>query len=238
MNTALSITIQLAEEIDNCPLSDCGPSDDPDKQTAYLYGFRDIAKRFIASAKRIDDPIIFSMLKNIDDSPEVITDAYNLRADLLGVIDYLREIADNSDYQMKVNHNAEFLNTEVLYELKLIKSNTFDTIKLVKFCEELNDSYARGNYLSCSLVIRAVMNHIPPIFNEITFSQVVSKSGRSIKKVIELLEDQARPIADLHTHQLVRKKEQLPSKHQIEPYKSSFEILIQEIIVKLDVNTG
>ena len=76
------------------------------------------------------------------------------------------------------------------------------------------------------------MNHIPPIFGFEKFSQVVASSGKSVKAVLSHLQDQARPIADLHTHILIRSKEQLPSKHQIEPYKASFEILIQEIIVK------
>lgn len=238
MHTALSQAIKFADEIENFPLGNCGPSDDPDKQTAYVYAFRDIAKRFVASAKRIGDPDLSSMIDNLDTSPDFITGAYDLRAELFGIIDYLREVSVNPNYQMEAVNNAAFLNTEVLFELKSIKNKKFDTKKLVKYCEELNDSYGRANYLSCALLIRAIMNHIPPIFQAEKFSQVVANSGRSIKAVLTHLEDQARPIADLHTHILIRSKEQLPSKHQIEPYKASFEILIQEIIVKLNENKG
>ena len=233
MSTALSKAMKFADEIEALPLGNCGPSDDPDKQMAYLYGFRDLAKRFIAAAKRIGDSDLSEQLANLDSSPESIIEAYDLRAELFGVIDYFRDAAGNSHYQQEARSNSAFLDADVLLELKSISSDQYDIKKLVAFCEELNDSYGKANYLSCVLLVRAVMNHVPPIFGYETFSQVVAHSSRSVKAVLSHLEDQARPIADLHTHKLIRKKEQLPSKHQIEPYKPSFEILIQEIISKL-----
>ncbi len=51
MSTTSSKAIKLANEIEAFPLENCGPSDNPDKQTAYLNGFRDLVKRFIAAAK-------------------------------------------------------------------------------------------------------------------------------------------------------------------------------------------
>lgn len=234
MNSALNQTLHYAEEIRKFPLGKCGPSDDPDMQTAYLYGFRDVAKMFSAAAKRICDPDLSNMVSDLNLSPEHITDAYDLRAELFGIIDYLETVSSNENYKDSVAINSAFLNTEVLEELKKITNPKYDTAKLVKFCEELNDSYSRANYISCALLIRAVMNHVPPIFNAEKFSQVVANSSRSVKAVLSHLESQARPIADLHTHFLIRAKEQVPTKYQIEPYKPSFEILIQEVIVKLN----
>jgi hypothetical protein len=124
-----------------------------------------------------------------------------------------------------------FLDEGNILQLKSTKAR-FDFAKLIRFCEELNDSYRRGNYLACILLIRAVMNHVPPIFGVQTFSQVVAGSGKSVKAVLSSLEDEARPIADLHTHILIRAREPLPTKHQVEPYKASFEILIHEILTK------
>jgi len=123
-----------------------------------------------------------------------------------------------------------FLEPSVLAKLRETKSQKFDFAKLVQFCEELNDAYGRGNYLSCVLLIRAVMNHVPPIFGFKTFADVTAQSGRSLKSIFEQLEDNARPIADLHSHALIRNRENLPTKHQVEPYKASFELLIQEVI--------
>jgi hypothetical protein len=74
------------------------------------------------------------------------------------------------------------------------------------------------------------MNHVPPIFGQTTFNALVSQSGRSVKPMLERLEKEARPIADLHTHILIRRSESLPTKNQVEPYKGSFELLLQEAI--------
>jgi hypothetical protein len=100
-------------------------------------------------------------------------------------------------------------------------------------CEELNDAYARGNFISSALLLRAIMNHVPPVFGTATFSEVVAQAGRSVKAILARLNEEARPIADLHTHFLMRGTEHLPTKNQLEPYKAGFEVLMQEVLVSL-----
>jgi hypothetical protein len=230
MATALERALDLCREIEQFPLGRCGPSDDPDMQTGYLYSFLDMARPFVAAVKRIGDPDLSEQVAKLDLSIEYITDAYTLKAELQGVIDHLREVSADPTYGQSVKSNMAFLEPSVLAKLREIKPQKFDFIKLVQFCEELNDAYGRGNYLSCVLLIRAVMNHVPPIFGLNTFADVTAQSGRSLKSIFEQLEDNARPIADLHSHALIRNRENLPTKHQVEPYKASFELLIQEVI--------
>ena len=117
--------------------------------------------------------------------------------------------------------------------MKAIQGARLDLKKLVKMCEELNDVYARGNFISSALLLRAIMNHVPPVFGVTTFSDVVANAGRSVKAILTRLNDEARPIADLHTHIIMRATEQLPTKNQLEPYKAGFEVLIQEVLVRL-----
>jgi hypothetical protein len=234
MSPTLSRVLALADDIEGFPLGKCSPSSDPDEISAYLYAFRDVAKRFLASAKRIGDPDLSELIVGLDSSPQYIEDAYDLKANLVGVIDYLREAAANPDYEKGIGSNSAFLDQGVISQLKSANSSAFDLAKLIRFCEELNDSYRRGNYLACTLLMRAIMNHIPPIFGAQTFGQVISGSGRSVKAVLSRLEDEARPIADLHAHMLIRSRESLPTKHQVEPYKAAFEILVQEILAKVE----
>jgi hypothetical protein len=233
MTAALSLAIGLADEIERFPLGECGPSDDPDKQYAYVAGFRDIAKRFVAAVKRIGDPDLSDLVSGLDTSPQLISDAHNLRAELYVVIDTLKEASQDPNYAANAASNAAFLNTEVLLRLKAVQGARLDPSKLVKMCEELNDAYARGNYISSALLLRAIINHVPSVFGASTFSEVVSQSGRSIKAILARLNDDARPIADLHTHILMRQTEHLPTKNQLEPYKASFEVLIQEVLASL-----
>jgi len=92
----------LSEEVENFPLGKCSPSDDPDMQTAYLYSFKDLAKRFIASLKRLDDSRLQKMLEPINLKPDYITEAYDLKADLQTVIDYLND-TDNLKERVSIS---------------------------------------------------------------------------------------------------------------------------------------
>jgi hypothetical protein len=228
--------MELSQEILEYPLHKCGPSDDPDKQYAYSAGFRDISLRFIRLLKRLNDPEIDKMLSEFDIDIDVhgIYDAHLLKSNLITVIDYLHEKKDNEEYFYVIKGNETFIDNEILEKICKIDNDNFDLSKLLKFLDELNFSYKAGNYLSSILLLRAIINHIPPIFGVNTFAQVVAQSGKSVKSILSRLEDDARPIADLHTHITIRRKESLPTKNQIEPYKSSLEILLQEIISKLD----
>lgn len=233
MPIAFERALELASGIEDFPLGKCGPSDDPDMQTAYVYAFLDLARPFVAALKRIGDPDLSEQVSEINLDIDLIIEAYTLRAELLGAVDYLREASASPTYGESVKSNMAFLESSVLNALRQAKSGKFDCAKLVRLCEELNDAYGRGNHLSCVLLIRAVMNHVPPIFGCRTFAEVTAQSGKSLKAVFRRLEDDARPIADLHTHLLIRAKESVPTKHQVEPYKPSFELLIQEVIARV-----
>jgi len=172
------------------------------------------------------------MLDDLHGEVEHIVEAYGHRDRLMTAIDYLREAAANPDYEVALGLNAAFVAPQLLAALRAAERKTFDYAKLIRFCEELNDAYRRGHYLTSALLIRAVMNHVPPIFGQTTFAAVVAHATRSIKPMLERLEKEARPIADLHTHYLIRAKEPLPTRIQIEPYKGCFELLMNEIVAK------
>ena len=233
MSDSLKLAMQLADDIDEFPLGKCGPCDDPEMQYAYTAAFRDIAVRFLAAVKRIGDPDLVCQVGDWDLSQVLISEAHALRAELRVVADSLRERAQDPNYAFAVAGNAAFLAPDLLAGLKATSSDRLDSSKLTKMCEELNDAYMRGNYISSALLLRAIMNHVPPVFGANTFSEVVSQSGRSTKAILARLNDDARPIADLHSHVLMRSKEHLPTKNQIEPYKAGFEILMHEVLAKL-----
>lgn len=91
MTPLVKRVLKLSEEIEHFPLGQCSPSDDSDKQTAYLYSFKDLVKRFISSAKRLDDNELEQMICKIGTSPESIIEAYDLKAELQGIIDYIND---------------------------------------------------------------------------------------------------------------------------------------------------
>ncbi|MCM2680626.1 phospholipase D-like domain-containing protein [Echinimonas agarilytica] len=100
MGTLVQRIIELANDIREFPLGKCSPSDDPDMQSAYTFAFRDIAKRFIGSVKRIDNDLIQNEVKNLDPDIEYIHDAYNLKSDLLNIIDIIEDLQNEPDAQI------------------------------------------------------------------------------------------------------------------------------------------
>lgn len=234
MTAPLRLALDLADEIERFPLGECGPSDDPDMETAYLAGFGAITTPFLAAAARIGDPELDAMLERIERRPEHIVAAYHQRDELAAAIDYLREAAAEPTYEETLAEATSFIAPEVMTRLREATPTTFDFRKLIGFCEELEDAYRRGNLLSAALLIRAVMNHVPPVFGQQTFAQVVANASRSMKPMLERLEKEARLVADLHTHQLIRARESLPSRNQVEPYKGPFELLLQEVIARAE----
>jgi len=90
--------LRLGDDVVEFELGRCGPSDDPDKQTAYLYAFKEVAKRFVGAAGRLDDPDVKAALGALNLNPQQITDAYDLRADLIPIIDLINEKATDSDW--------------------------------------------------------------------------------------------------------------------------------------------
>lgn len=239
MNKTVSQLLEIANEINNIKLENCGPSDDPDKQYVYAATFRDLLIRFVALAKRLNDPFVDELIEDINDNIDIrsIVEAHYQRAKLFSIVDYLNEIKDDIDYRPTIISNSSFVDKDLLEKLKLARSNKFDFSKLIKFIEELNINYKMGNYLSAILLLRAIINHIPPIFRFKTFPEYVSQANRSIKSILQKLLCEAKPISDLHNHITIRKLENLPSKNQIEPYKPSVEILINEIIIKVEEET-
>ncbi|KAB2917028.1 MAG: hypothetical protein F9K29_10210, partial [Hyphomicrobiaceae bacterium] len=91
----LARALELAAKIEEFPLGECNPSDDPDMQWAYLTGFIDLVRPFIAAVKRVGDSDALKLLTPLETSPEHISEAYEYKANLQGVIDYLREVSSD-----------------------------------------------------------------------------------------------------------------------------------------------
>ncbi len=127
-----------------------------------------------------------------------------------------------------------YINKDRLTELIEINSTKFDLSKLVRICEELNNNWNHSNYFTVGLLLRTIINHVPPIFGSFkTFDEVVGNYGsQSFKKNMKHLNDSLRSIADGYTHLVIRNKEALPNEQQVD-YRSNLDVLLSEIITKL-----
>jgi hypothetical protein len=224
----LNKLLELAGEIEAFRF--CGPGDDPDEQTNVIYGFKHLVKNFVGAARRVKNQEFQEDLKALNTNVDSIYEVYDLSADVQVLIDHLREIVEHPiEWQ---NTSDKFVDLQIIEQLQLVKNSRFDMSKVIRFCEELNSSFNSGNYLASALLLRALINHIPPIFGHTTFQQVVSQVSKSRRELFKPLDEIARDVADLHTHDVIRHKEMLPTKNQLEPFKANLEFLLQEILVE------
>jgi hypothetical protein len=151
--------------------------------------------------------------------------------------DNLPSYADRRDYVIKLYKELpsdeplieDFVSVQRFQELSGLKSE-FDLTKLLKLLHELNYNYAKKNYYSCAMLLRSIIDHVPPLFGLKSFNEVANNHGtKSFKQLMDKLNTSMRKISDscLHTH--IRKKENLPTELQVRFY-SELDFLLGEIV--------
>lgn len=130
------------------------------------------------------------------------------------------------------NKTFYFVDPDRIKELVKIKSSKFDIVKLIELCKELNTVSAGGNTLSSSFLVRAIIDHIPPIFKCNNFAEVAnnySGGAKSFKKAMITLHNSLRNIADNNIHTQIRNKEVLPTMLQSD-FTPELDLLLSEIV--------
>jgi hypothetical protein len=132
------------------------------------------------------------------------------------------------------NNNTYFIDPDRINELKKIKSRKFDLTKLIGICEELNESMANSAHIGASLLVRALIDHVPPIFDFQNFADFANQypGTRSFKRSMNNLNISLRNIADANIHTQVRKKDVLPTAVQTD-FTPELDLLLSEVVRKL-----
>jgi hypothetical protein len=125
----------------------------------------------------------------------------------------------------------EYVDKSRLAELNGLSTQKFDLSKLIRYCEELNHAYKNECFLSIAMILRSIINHVPPVFGFNKFTEVVNNysSTTSFKETITNLNRALRKIADSHLHVIIRKKESLPSFAQVN-FRAELDVLLSEIV--------
>ncbi|WP_293354317.1 MULTISPECIES: hypothetical protein [unclassified Microcoleus] len=130
------------------------------------------------------------------------------------------------DQALNVPLNPPFIDETRLQELKDIssKKSKFDLSKLIRLCEELNSSYSNENYYATAMLTRAIMDHVPPIFDKGVndpckyFKEVANNySGKSISfgELMKNLDNFQKNISHGILHEQIRGRESLPNATQV-----------------------
>ena len=157
---------------------------------------------------------------------------YQAKAELDGLIPDIEDAIEQLDGPTG-STNTWIVAPEIVAHLEQNPSTRFDTQFLARVCREINSCWSHGNVMATSLLMRSVLNYVPPIFGQSTFAQVSAQAGRSLKDSFEHLENGLRKIADFQTHRTSGPFTPYPSIAQVEPFKPQFELLMHEILIRV-----
>jgi hypothetical protein len=143
---------------------------------------------------------------------------------------YISRLYKNFNLQTIISSDYSYVDSDRLNALKVVKSKEYDLSKLIKLCEEINLCYSNNCNLATIVLLRSILDHIPPIFGFITFSEVCAGYGkRTFKEISSRLNSSSRKIADSYLHDPIRKKETLPNKTQVN-FSQELDYLLAEVI--------
>ncbi len=140
-------------------------------------------------------------------------------------------VNETTNDSKEVKEIENYINLKRLIQLKSIKSSEYDLKRLIQLCEEINIAHQNNCYMTIAMILRAIIDHIPPIFKANTFSEIASnyKGTKSFKKAMEHLNNSLRNIADSHLHIQIREKEELPTFNQVN-FSADLDLLLSEIV--------
>ncbi len=169
-------------------------------------GSRDVAERMLAWAEQIQKKIERKETK------------------LLNAIKSFHPVSHHS-------HSRTYVCESRLEALRSLTQSDFDYSKLVQLCGELNLANQNRSILSVGILVRAIIDHVPPIFGCSKFSEVANNYGgsQSFRQSMESLAVSLRKISDGYLHTQIRAHEVLPTEIQVD-FKPQLDELLGEII--------
>lgn len=127
---------------------------------------------------------------------------------------------------------GDFVERSRIEAIDSLPKDKFDTAKLGQLLVELNRAYKTNSFFSCQLLIRAIADHVPPIFGQTSFGEVAnnySDGGRSFRESMQHLHNSCRKLADGFLHSQIRAKESMPTRRQVE-FRADVDALLGEVI--------
>jgi hypothetical protein len=164
-------------------------------------------------------------------NPPSLEDAQEAVALVEGGINSVRRKANRPASLPGSPPKPPYVATSRIAEFQGLKDPRFDPRRLVRMLQELNLAHANDMDMATAMLVRAVTDHVPPIFGKATFPEVAAQypGGRSFKGSMSHLSDSMKHIADglLHVH--IRPIETLPNSTQVD-FRQSLDVLLGELV--------
>lgn len=148
-----------------------------------------------------------------------------LNGSLIAEFESRRSFAQRDDMKSSL-----YIAASRLEKLKAISGQRFDCTRLISLCEELNTCATYETPHAVILLIRTILNHVPPAFGFENFKQVAANyggGGESFKRAAERLENHSRRVADRLAHMPIRDKEVAPTMAEV-AFAAEIETILSE----------
>jgi hypothetical protein len=211
----------------------CGPGDDPDEQLNVVNSYKYLLINIKTLSRGIVSSDVYEQLEGVPSTIDTIYDVYESKPHLDAVLVDLETDLEGPTPLDHTPPRTSLIAPQLIADLNKTKSSQFDSTKLTGYCKEINSSFYHGNVVACLLLMRTVLNHVPPIFGYKSFAEATANSGKSLRENLEFLENGVRRLADMYAHQPITKTEQYPTKSQVELYRAQLEVLLHEVLGRL-----
>lgn len=124
-----------------------------------------------------------------------------------------------------------YVDPDRVNQLKALAKPKYDITRLTRLCEELNVCFAGECYLAMIVLTRSILDHVPPIFDCKSFSEVANNysGNKSFKEAMQRLESSSRKIADHYLHTQIRSSESLPNVTQVD-FSNEIDFMLSEVV--------
>jgi hypothetical protein len=145
--------------------------------------------------------------------------------------DFIRRYSVNNSADK--SGTAAFINVNRIDVLRSKTNSSFDLRRLIRMCEEINQTFSDRCFLSTIFLVRSLLDHVPPIFGRKSFAEIANNhGGKSFKEAMLHLENSSRKIADLYLHTQIKSNEILPEPQQVN-FSQALDLLLAEVITHI-----
>jgi hypothetical protein len=117
------------------------------------------------AAKNILPSVLMERLDELPTDFQSMEQVRYSRAYLDALAFDIREELENPTIDAATGGSAQLLiSLTLIKQLSAIGACQFDLTILCGYCKEINSSFYHGNVVACMLLMRTVLNHVPPVF--------------------------------------------------------------------------
>jgi hypothetical protein len=152
-----------------------------------------------------------------------------------GGLNHVRRKQNRPNPPLGARQKPPYVEPSRIAELQTLKKPKWDPRRLIRMLQELNLAHENNMDMATAMLVRAITDHVPPIFGKTKFADVAAQhsagsiDGRSFKGAMSHLTDLMKHVADgiLHVH--IRPAETLPSSTQVN-FSQSLDVLLGEVV--------